>query len=113
LDELDQLTVQIKTQGAVKVHRCAGEGCEKRWQPHARAQVLAHCKNCLKLTADDRQFTSTCSAKTSSSVLVEAGLNTIVKGKKGGKLISAVPRKATTSDKFFGPAGRSVRGSSP
>jgi hypothetical protein len=62
------------------------------------------------LTADDRQFASTCSAETSPGALVEAGLNTVVKGKKGGKSISAVPHKTTTADEFFGPAGRTETG---
>ncbi|KAJ7041752.1 ribonuclease H-like domain-containing protein [Mycena alexandri] len=77
---MDELTVEIKSEGSARKYRCAG-----------------HTKRCIKLTTQQRQFVSKCSADTSPGARAEElskGLST-----------TALEDPAHDAVGFFGTAG--------
>ncbi|KAJ7030652.1 hypothetical protein C8F04DRAFT_1186689 [Mycena alexandri] len=77
---MDELTVEIKSEGSARKYRCAG-----------------HTKRCIKLTTQQRQFVSKCSADTSPGARAEElskGLST-----------TALEEPAHDAVGFFGTAG--------
>ncbi|KAF8060837.1 ribonuclease H-like domain-containing protein [Lyophyllum atratum] len=121
MNELDTLTVELKSErGSHRKYRCAGVGCSKTWEPRSRARVLAHCKGCLKMTSEQRQFASAASAENSPGALVAATES--LQGTPCGTLSPATSMASISStdsrvvairasappraDEFFGMRGR-------
>ena len=53
-----RLTVEISTPEARK-YWCAGTGCPKIFKPQTTIHVLKHCKQCLKMTSEQRKVAAT------------------------------------------------------
>lgn len=117
LEVLDALTIELpRVAGRPRLYRCAGKGCNKRWQPRTAARVLAHCKKCLKLTTQERQLAGSASAKSSPGAIVDGitpptSLNETLHPSSGttvtqpaGKLTADTPMPV--ADTFFGARGR-------
>ncbi|KAJ6501823.1 ribonuclease H-like domain-containing protein, partial [Mycena vulgaris] len=95
---MDQLTVEVKLQsvGPIRKYRCAGPGCTKIFQPRSKMRVLNHTKRCIKLTSEQRQLASKCSADTSPGARAEE----LCKGLSAAELELPVPEPV----EFFGSA---------
>ncbi|KAJ6478784.1 hypothetical protein C8R47DRAFT_983726 [Mycena vitilis] len=97
---MDELTVELKSHAGstVRRYRCAGLKCSHTFKPRTKSRVLKHAKRCLKLTAHQRQFASTCSAETSP-------------GARAEELAKSLPSAELDAESrgqlapFFGPAG--------
>lgn len=71
IDILDRLTVEISTPpGEARKYRCAGIGCPKNFKPRTTIRVLKHCKQCLKMTSEQRKAAAAASAHTAPGALV-------------------------------------------
>jgi hypothetical protein len=71
IDILDWLTVEISTSpGEARKYRCAGSGCVKTFKPRTKVRVLRHCKECLKMTSEERKVAAAASADTAPGALV-------------------------------------------
>jgi hypothetical protein len=94
---MDELTVELKSDGPIKKYRCAGLGCAKIFKPRTISRVLNHTKRCIKLTSEQRQLASRSSAATSPGARAEE----LAKG-----LPAAEPeRTGTEPPPFFGAIG--------
>ncbi|KAJ7017102.1 ribonuclease H-like domain-containing protein [Mycena alexandri] len=96
-ETMDELTVELKSEGKVRRYRCVGDGCTKVFQPRTITRVLQHTKRCVKLTTQQRQFASKCSADTSPGARAEE----LSKGLPAAAL--EAPAHDTVG--FFGAAG--------
>ena len=71
IDILDRLTVEMSTSpGEARKYRCAGTGCPKTFKPRTKVRVLKHCKECLKMTSNQRKVAAAASADTAPGALV-------------------------------------------
>ncbi|KAJ7077040.1 hypothetical protein C8R44DRAFT_896418 [Mycena epipterygia] len=93
---MNQLTVEIKSNTSVRRYRCAGIGCIKIYMPRTHTRVFAHSKRCLKLTSEQRQLASKCSADTSPGARAEE----LSKGLSATDLELATPSREPVE--FFG-----------
>ncbi|KAJ6517150.1 hypothetical protein DFH09DRAFT_1099002 [Mycena vulgaris] len=93
---MDQVTVEVKLQAVSPIHkyRCVGPSCTKIFQPRFKMQVLNHTKHCIKLTSEQHQLTSKCSADTSPGARAEE----LCKGLLTAELELPVPEPV----EFFG-----------
>lgn len=125
LDVLDILTVELRTSRSERhrKYRCAGIGCTKTWQPRTKIRVFSHCKQCLKMTPEQRQYALSNSATSAPGALVAQSIaknaetttdvlteRLVIKGpRKLGQRQSSAPNvtvAAASADTFFGPVGR-------
>lgn len=82
IDILDRLTIEISTSpGEARKYRCAGTGCPKTFKPRTKVRVLKHCKECLKMTSEQRKVAAAASAETAPGALVA---NTITRLTENG-----------------------------
>lgn len=117
IDILDRLTVEISSPGEARKYQCAGTGCPKTFKPRTKVRVLKHCKECLKMTTEQRKAAAAASADTAPGALV-ANTITLLTENDGPSstptstqstaqfLIPKPPPTVTDKYAFFGQGGR-------
>lgn len=94
IDILDRLTVEISTSpGEARKYRCAGTGCPKIFKPRTKVRVLKHCKECLKMTTEQRKAAAAASADTAPGALV-ANTITLLTANDGGFTTTSMPNSS-------------------